>query len=127
MTVTVNVCSYDSRDDKMGSLAPLSLKVLRRLSRAERDLELYTLYRSVPLTPAALANLLTSLRRRGLLIVQDERVRITDKGRDFIVQNRPFGDHRRREEICPESLRQPRLSPNEPYVPLLSRLDKDFF
>ena len=110
----------------MSKLTPLERNLLVALARAEGGLDVFSLYSRFRCSPSELFRTATRLERREWLSIEDNRVAVTKKGREWIMANRRYlaapGDKSWR-EIPSEFQRHPLLW-HETYVPRTSRVHR---
>lgn len=108
-------------------LTASELLVMSLLSRSTDGLHTFSLYRRLSITPHELARVVLSLSKLELITADGLTVRLTDKGADWTVANRRSLSRAVpgswRQKIPAEAI-QPRLPVEQPYVPLLNKLDK---
>lgn len=103
--------------------------ILTELSKSGGNLALYSLHRRYTLTPGTIFKSVQSLSRKSLISVDDLFIKLTKSGIQYLFTNRETiaSSTELPWRTCPTEFQQSKISINEPYIPIRSKLDKTFF
>jgi predicted transcriptional regulator len=107
----------------------IEIALLSSALKRSGGIEIWTITSKLGISVRDAAKAFQKLRELELLIEKNDVLRLTTKGRDWIMQNQStfaFSGNKHWRAV-PEHFESSKLQPFEPYAPRLRRIDKKFF
>lgn len=110
-------------------LSPTELEILSRAFKRSEGIAIWSLVGRLGIPVRNVATAFRTLQRLGFLIEENDLLRITSKGRGWVMQNQSIfafsGEKKWR--LVPDSFESDSIKAFEPYAPRIRRLDKRTF
>lgn len=107
----------------MNDLNVLKIAILRKIFEKKGRAGSYSLFKMMKIPMADFMKIIFELESSESIVFDGDWLEITKIGKEFLVQSRPKNDREINRGIPSQMLREFRLTPGEPYIPSISRLD----
>lgn len=95
---------------------------------SSKGLELYTLHKKFLLPPGTLIGTLRNLERANLIAYHDETVQLSLTGHKFVSSNPDLFLRRSNNTLkVKDAFKGPMIDADQPYAPIVSNMDTNFF
>jgi hypothetical protein len=99
-----------------------AMNTLKVVAESSAGLHIVSIARRLKLNPIELARIASVLEGKGLVLVDEERIQITDQGREALWRSKQ--DHSARGwRLIPSEMKVTPLSPMAPYIPQFTAVD----
>lgn len=102
-------------------------RILKLLYHSKNGLLLFTVYKRIDVTPSILFSFIQKYEKEGIVIYENEKLELTQKGEKLIIEQKVGKDiPKDKYSSIPSLFLAPRLKINEFYVPKLSETSSIF-